>query len=165
MTNFLNDKRFLRQIDRLRIKEQYVRLTILSWSEESISEIQGKVLSGSVTLDGSSSLRRTANLTLLTDSHYNDLTTLNNDIAINKKVKMELGILNTVPSYFYQTENDSGVLENHEINYQEKYGNIVWFPLGIYVMFDPNIAHTGEGITLSVTLNDKMCLLNVMWAA
>lgn len=160
MTNFLNDKRFLRQIDRLRIKEQYVRLTILSWSEESISEIQGKVLSGSVTLDGSSSLRRTANLTLLTDSHYNDLTTLNNDIAINKKVKMELGILNTVPSYFYQTENDSGVLENHEINYQEKYGNIVWFPLGIYVMFDPNIAHTGEGITLSVTLKDKMCLLN-----
>ena len=37
---------------------------------------------------------------------------------------------------------------------------MIWFPLGIFVIFDPNISHGTGGFTVSVSLKDKMCLLN-----
>jgi hypothetical protein len=40
------------------------------------------------------------------------------------------------------------------------YGDIVWFPLGIYVIFNPNVSHSASGVTISIQLRDKMCLLN-----
>ena len=165
--DYLNDQIFLDQLDNLKLKEQYVKITILSWQEEPIGEIQGKVISGSLNLNGSSSLRRTANLTLFAEEKENDLSNIDQDLSINKKVKLEIGFTNSVPNYKYEefttdivngTEVISRVAK--EINYQEKYGKIIWFPLGIYVIFDPTIAHSTSGVTISVSLKDKMCLLN-----
>ena len=160
MKKFLKDKNFLNQLNDLKIKEQYIRFTILSWLEEPITEIQGKVLSGSINIDGSSSLRRTANLTMFADKNFNDLTTLNTDIAINKKVEIELGIVNSVPNSIVQTTSDSGIIQDSIINYQDLYSDIVWFPLGLYVIFNPSISYGADGVTISVSLQDKMCLLN-----
>lgn len=165
--DYLNDQIFLDQLDNLKLKEQYVKITILSWQEEPVGEIQGKVISGSLNLNGSSSLRRTANLTLFAEEKENDLSNIDQDLSINKKVKLEIGFTNSVPNYKYEefitdivngTEVISKVAK--EINYQEKYGKIIWFPLGIYVIFDPTIAHSTNGVTISVSLKDKMCLLN-----
>jgi hypothetical protein len=65
--DFLKDQYFLKQLDELRLKEQFVRLTVLSWTEEAVSEIQGKAISGSLTLDGTSSVRRTASFTMFAE--------------------------------------------------------------------------------------------------
>lgn len=153
MIDFLQDKDFLNKIDTLPVKEQFVRITILSWKEEIIQEIQGRVISGNVNISSSSIVRRTANLTLFAPEQKNDLTNIDQLISINKKIKIELGIVNTIPEY-------TDIINNQNINYQDMYGDIVWFPLGIYVIFNPNVSHSASGVTISIQLRDKMCLLN-----
>lgn len=160
--DFLKDQYFLKQLDELRLKEQFVRLTVLSWTEEAVSEIQGKAISGSLTLDGTSSVRRTASFTMFAEQKQNDLSHIDQDLSINRKVKLEIGFRNTVPTYMYDTRDEkTHEITHHYVNYKELYGDIVWFPLGIFVIFDPNISHqVQQGVTISISLKDKMCLLN-----
>ena len=161
MYEFLQDKLFLNQLDNLRVKEQFVRITVLSWKEDPIQEIQGKVISGSLNLDGNSSLRRTANLTVFAEELVNDLTEVDDLLSINRKIKLEIGIKNTVPNYTYDAiQNVKDQTFHYTIDYKKEYGNIIWFPLGIFVIFDPNITHSITGVNISLTLKDKMCLLN-----
>ena len=160
--DFLKDQYFLKQLDELRLKEQFVRLTVLSWTEEAVSEIQGKAISGSLTLDGTSSVRRTASFTMFAEQKENDLSHIDQDLSINRKVKLEIGFRNTVPTYMYDTRDEkTNEVTHHYVNYKELYGDIVWFPLGIFVIFDPSISHqVQQGVTISISLKDKMCLLN-----
>ena len=160
--DFLKDQYFLKQLDELRLKEQFVRLTVLSWTEEAVSEIQGKAISGSLTLDGTSSVRRTASFTMFAEQKENDLSHIDQDLSINRKVRLEIGFRNTVPTYMYDTRNEkTNEVTHHYVNYKELYGDIVWFPLGIFVIFDPSISHqVQQGVTISISLKDKMCLLN-----
>ena len=161
MYEFLQDKLFLNQLDNLRVKEQFVRITVLSWKEDPIQEIQGKVISGSLNLDGNSSLRRTANLTVFAEELVNDLTEVDDLLSINRKIKLEMGIKNTVPNYTYDAvQGVKDQIFHYTIDYKKEYGNIIWFPLGIFVIFDPNITHSTTGVNISLTLKDKMCLLN-----
>jgi hypothetical protein len=37
---------------------------------------------------------------------------------------------------------------------------ILWFPQGIFVIMAPNITHDSNGINISLSLHDKMALLN-----
>lgn len=150
---FLSDTHFLSQLDKISVKEEYVRITVLDWRENPIQEIQGIVINGSVNLDGNSSMRRTASLTVFAEQQKNDLQNINSLFAINKKCKIEKGIKNTVPPYYNEPTNEF-------VDYQEAYGDIVWFPLGIYVMFNPAISHQMTGVNISMQLKDKMCLLN-----
>ncbi len=161
MDDFLKDQLFLDQLDSLRLKEQFVRITVLSWNEEPIGEIQGKVLSGTLNLNGSSSLRRTANLSIFAEEKENDLTRVDTDLSINRKIKLEIGFTNSVPDYIMKVvDNQTGQIYDEKINFREKYGDVIWFPLGIYVIFDPNISHGTNGVSISLSLKDKMCLLN-----
>jgi hypothetical protein len=64
----LLDRDFLKKLDEYRNKEIYVKLISLNWDENPIAEIQGNVQSGSINIDGSSSVRRTCNLTLVTNT-------------------------------------------------------------------------------------------------
>lgn len=141
ISNFLNDSAFLKEIDKMRIKEQYVKITVLNFQEQPIQEIQGKILSGNLNLDGRSSIRRTCNLTMIADAISNNLTSIDKTvISINKKIRLEVGFLNT--TYRYR-END-----------------ILWFPLGIYVIANSSLSNGTGGTTISLQLKDKMCLLN-----
>lgn len=160
--DFLKDQYFLKQLDELRLKEQFVRLTVLSWTEEAVSEIQRKAISGSLTLDGTSSVRRTASFTMFAEQKENDLSHIDQDLSINRKVRLEIGFRNTVPTYMYDTRDEkTNEVTHHYVNYKELYGDIVWFPLGIFVIFDPSISHqVQQGVTISISLKDKMCLLN-----
>lgn len=137
---YLKDSAFLQVIDKLQNKEQYVRITLLDFVEKPIRTIQGQVISGNVNLDGASSIRRTCNLTMVAQEYENDLTNVNNLISINKKVDLEIGIQNTT-EYYSQFP-------------------IIWFPLGIYVIINPSISSGTSGVTISLQLKDKMCLLN-----
>ena len=158
--NFLHDRRFLQQMDSLRVKQQFVKITVLNWKEEPLEQIQGIAISGSVNLDGSSSMRRTATLSIFAQEKENDLSNVDHLFSINKKCILEVGIVNNVPNYTYTVKNDDDSISHTIINYQQLYGDIIWFPLGIYVMFNPSIAHSMQGVTISMQLKDKMCLLN-----
>jgi len=161
MDDFLKDRVFLDAFDNLPVKNQFVKLTVLSWNEEPLSEIQGKVVSGNLNLNGSSSLRRTANLTIFAEEKENDLSQIDTDLSINRKIKLEIGFENTVPPYIYLAYNEqSQRLVENQIDYRDLYGDMIWFPLGIYVIFDPNISHSTNGVSITLTLKDKMCLLN-----
>lgn len=138
---YLKDKKFLKELDNENIKTLIARITILTWNEKPIADFTGKVLpGGTLNLDGNSSMRRTCNISLSLDEDEIIITNVENLISINKKVKLEMGIYNTLEKY-----------QEHEI---------IWFPLGIYVIIQPNINRSNNGITVSLQLKDKMCLLN-----
>lgn len=137
---YLKDKNFLQIIDKMLNKEQFVQITLLDFQEKPIQSIQGQVISGNVNLDGNSNIRRTCNLTMVAQEFENDLTNINNLISINKKLRLEIGFLNTT---------------DHYTSY-----NIIWFPLGIYVIITSAISSGISGITITLQLKDKMCLLN-----
>ena len=66
---------------------------------------------------------------------------IRNLLSINKKIEVLIGFVNTTDEY---TEYD-----------------IIWFPQGIFVITAPNINYNGtDGIGVSLTLHDKMALLN-----
>lgn len=139
--NYLNDSAFLKQIDEMRIKEQYVKITVLDFQERPIQAIEGKIISGNINLDGKSAIRRTCNLTMIADAVSNNLTSIDNTvISMNKKIRLEIGFL------------------NQTLKYREH--NIIWFPLGIYVIINSSLSNGTGGTTISLQLKDKMCLLN-----
>lgn len=137
---YLSDADFLKDFDQVQLKEQFVKITILTFDETPVKDIQGQVSTGSVSIDGNSSVRRTANLTFLAADEENDLTDINNLLSLNKKVKMEIGFTNTTGQYTQYP--------------------ILWFPLGIYVIINASLSNSSSGITISLQLKDKMCLLN-----
>ena len=69
----LKRRNFLKTIDNFVNQKQYVRLTLLNWNEEPLKEIQGVIASGSLSKDGSSSIRRTCSLTASISSGEYDL--------------------------------------------------------------------------------------------
>ena len=138
---YLRDKNFLKIIDRISLKEEFAKITILNWQERPIEDIQGKVSSGTLNINGNSSLRRTCNLTILIDENNSNITSVKNSLSINKKIKLDIGIKNNTSQY---SEYD-----------------IIWFPLGTYIISSVSITNTNSQITsASLQLKDKMCLLN-----
>ena len=138
---YLKDFAFLKEFDKTKSKQQFVKITVLDFNKETpIQQIQGRVTGGNVSLDGSSSMRRTANISFIADEYENDLTTTKSLLSINKKVELLVGFKNTTNQY--------------------KDFDILWFPQGIYLIMSPSISNSSSGISISLTLHDKMALLN-----
>ena len=49
--DYLSDENFLKELDVARLKDQYVRITVLNWKDEPIKDIQGIVTGGNLNLD------------------------------------------------------------------------------------------------------------------
>lgn len=142
---YLKDNVFLKEIDNMKVKEQFTKITVLDFQENPIQDIQGKVTSGNINIDGNSSMRRTCNLSMIADDESAEkLNSPSNLISLNKKIKIFQGITNTVKDQFPQYSNF----------------DIIWFPLGLYVIVGCTISHGVDGVNLSLQLKDKMCLLN-----
>ena len=137
---YLRDTAFLKEFDKIKLKQQFVKLIVLTFDQKPIQQIQGKATGGSLSLDGSSSMRRTGNISLVADPYQSDLTDTKHLLSINKKIDLLVGFTNTTDEY------------------QEF--PILWFPQGIYVIVAPNITYNSSGINISLTLHDKMALLN-----
>jgi hypothetical protein len=65
MKTYLLDKNFLKQLDAENQREVYAKIVSLNIHEEPIESIEGRVTGGSISIDGSSSVRRSCNLTLV----------------------------------------------------------------------------------------------------
>ncbi len=139
--DYLKDSAFLEEIDKSHLKEQYAKITFLDWKENPIQEIQTLVTNGTINIDGSSSVRRTCNLTVYIPSkEYSNITNINNLFSINKKMYLEIGYKNTTNKYS---------------NY-----DIIWFPQGLFVINGCSISHQQGGVSVNLSMKDKMCLLN-----
>ena len=87
MKNYLMNKQFLKEIDNMSEKEQFVKITVLDINEKPIEEIQGFVTSGgTLNINGDSTVRRSCTINIIaTDKNRNVMQT-NNLLSINKKV-------------------------------------------------------------------------------
>lgn len=141
-TNGLKQKtNFLQEIDNFVNQKQYVKITLLNWNEEPIKEIQGELSGGSISKDGSSSVRRTCSLTAIVDRGEYNIEDSKMDFAINKKIYIECGI------------------KNYSKHYKDY--PILWFPQGVFFISNFSItSNVSSNISISLTLKDKMCGLN-----
>ena len=138
---YLTNTKFLKNIDISTIKEQYVKINVLSFSTEKVlSEITGNITGGSITIDGNSAMRRTANISLITNNKKFNNTDIKQLLTINKKIELQIGFKNTTNQY--------------------KDYPILWFPQGVFVIISINISRNTQGTSISLTLHDKMALLN-----
>ena len=137
---YLSDKEFLKVIDELPVTKIYSRIFLLNWKEQPLQEIQGRIIDGNITIDGNSAVRRTCNLTTYVEDTSYSYDTINSLFSLNKKVMIEVGVENLTKQY---TEYP-----------------IIWFPQGYYVIMGISLNHSLTGTNISLTLKDKMVLLN-----
>lgn len=133
--NPLLDQEFLKELYMHRSREIFSKIIALTLDEDPVEEIQGQVTGGSISLDGTSSVRRTCNLTMVAK---------NLDInqfywGLKNKFKLYIGLANTI---------------------NKEYDDIIWFPMGIYLISSFNTSQSTNNYTISITGKDKMCLLN-----
>lgn len=133
--SYLLDKEFLRELDLSKDQEKFARIISLSFEENPIEEIQGKVTGGSVNVDGSSAVRRSCNLTMVaSDVNINDIYW-----GLNTKFKVEIGIKN---------------------NINPDYPDIIWFPQGVFIITSFSTSLNANSYTINISGRDKMVLLN-----
>lgn len=132
----------LAALERQHLRMQYARITLLDFeTEDQIKVIEGDITSGNLSVNGSSRVRRTISLTMLATIDNSNLEDINNEISVNKKIRVEVGYKNYLKDY-------------------QEYGEILWFPCGVYVLSAASIKRATNGWTISITGKDKMCLLD-----
>ena len=131
----LKDTEFLKLLDENRSKTIYAKIISLTMEEFPQEEITGKVISGSINVDGKSALRRTCSLSLIANK-----VNLNSFYwGLYSKFKLFIGVKNEI-------NND--------------YPGIIWFPQGIFIITNFSSSQSVNSYTISITGKDKMCLLN-----
>lgn len=135
MKNYLLDKEFLKELDQYNHKEVYAKITSLSFDELPIEQIEGRITGGSLNIDGSSVVRRTCNLTLVANEvNINDFYW-----GLTNKFKLEIGLKNFI---------------------NPQYADIIWFNKGIFCITSFNTSYTTNNYQISISGQDKMCMLN-----
>lgn len=135
----LSDKEFLAQLDSYPQKILYAKVIALNWNESPIREIQGKIISGSINIDGASAVRRTCSLNLTTDPLATGMDMESLDWALKTKIRVEIGLQNFI---------------------NKEYPDIIWFPQGTFVMTSYSQSINAQGFNIQLQAKDKMCLLN-----
>ena len=134
------DRDFLKELDNVINKFYWVKIDVLDDNELPMKSIEGRVQPGStINIDGSSSVRRTCNISFVADEDENDLTNIDNLFSIKRKIRIYEGIKNSI---------------------NKNYDDIIWFKLGIFVIVQPSISHSASGCIINLSCKDKMCLLN-----
>lgn len=141
MFEYLSDMNFLMALDKLHLRTQYAKIILLTFDEKPIREIQGNITAGNLSVNGSSAVRRTVNLTMSASFENANIEDIDNEISINKKVKVLVGYKNPLKSYAH-------------------YGEIIWFPCGLFVLSTASVSRSTSGWSISITGKDKMCLLD-----
>ncbi len=141
MYEYMNDIEFLQQLDKLNLRTHYAKLVLLSFDEKPIKEIQGIITTGSMSVNGSSAVRRTISLSMFASVANAKIDEVDNEISINKKIKIFIGLSNPLREY-------------------QKYGKVVWFPLGLYIISSAVVNRSTSGWNISISGKDKMCLLD-----
>lgn len=142
MYDYLQDTEFLYKLDNMKIKTQYIKLIVLDFTTENpIQEIQGIALSGSITVNSTAAIRRTLTLVILADEASSNIENVENLIGLNSKIKILVGLKNPFRNYAH-------------------YGDIIWFPQGVFVVNSAQFTRSNTGCNISIQGRDKMVLLD-----
>jgi len=139
---YSNDTNFLSKIDTLRVREQWVKITLLEYSSEvPLESIEGKITSGTLTKNGDSAVRRTCNLSCAVDAFKYDPESIKSNYSISKKIYLELGITNETDEYPGE--------------------KIIWFPQGVFFITSFAISASATGAaSINLQFKDKMAQLD-----
>ena len=130
----LLDEEFLATLSEQKERVIYARIASLDINENPIEQIEGKVTSGSINIDGTSAIRRTCSLTLISDEiDINDYYW-----GIKTKFKLEIGLENNLTNEYQSVEN--GI-----------YPKIIWFPQGIFLISTFNTSICVNSCTISIS--------------
>ena len=133
--NPLFDKNFLNDLFNFQHKEVYARITLLTAKENPLEQIEGKIIDGTVNIDGTSAVRRTCSLNMTAENiNINEFYW-----GLKNKFKLEVGLKNNINS---------------------NYPDIIWFKQGIFVITQFNTNYTINKWDIKIQGKDKMCLLN-----
>ena len=135
--NPLLDFNFLYELDQEYNKKVYARITSLTVDNYPNECIEGITTAGTITIDGSSSVRRICSLSLTT----NNMNINNIFWGVTSRIKIEIGIENTLKNF-------------------NQYPSIIWFPQGYFILTDFKTSTSLNSTSISLTGKDKMCLLN-----
>ena len=133
--NPLIDYDFLKRLDNEKQRETFAKIIALDWDENPLEEITGRVTGGSANIDGTSAVRRTCSLTLVAE----ELNLHDYYWGLNTKFKLFVGLRNHI---------------------DERYEDIIWFPLGTYVIASFSTSQSTNNYNVNIQGKDKMCLLN-----
>lgn len=143
---YLNDSVFLKQLDEIKHKHIFTKLLLLDKHSRVEEELMGYAKEGSTLgIDGSSAVRRTCSLSLVMDGSTEEKNArIQNLLSLNRKMKLQIGVKNVYQSIFpdYATED------------------FFWFPLGVFFINTVSYSNSEEGLIITLSLSDKMCLLN-----
>lgn len=140
MKRYLYDKEFLLSLDSIKNKETYSRITALSKEGVPQGQLEGMIVNGSINIDGKSAVRRTSSLTFATLSSEDEIVK-NKYWSYGNRYKLEIGLKNSLA--------------------KDKYlDDILWFDQGVYVINSFSTSQTAQGVSVSISGKDKMCLLN-----
>lgn len=140
---YLQDTQFLDKIYHQHNRTTYANITILDWKEEPITEVSSRIISASISENGDSSVRRTANLTVKIYDNNELYENIDSLFSINKKIFLETGLNNGFAHQGYYSDYP-----------------VIWFPKGVYLITSCSLSRTVSDISISLQLQDKMCLLN-----
>ena len=164
--NPLLNKTFIELLDKHNQRELYAKIICLNMDELPVEEISGKVSQGTLSIDGSSAIRRTCSLTIVSErvninEYYWSFTT---------KFKLYLGLKvpDVIRNAYKETavarkdQYTDGMFLNGDLIYPyEAYPDIVWFPQGLFLITDFKLQINANGTdNIYITGKDKMALLN-----
>lgn len=130
------DKNFLNKLVRQHNRSTYARITLLEYdTEKPIEDIEGRIIDGSISIDGNSAVRRTCSLTLTVEK----MDSSGYLWGLHNKFKLEIGINNNIDS---------------------NRPSIIWFSFGIFIFTEYSTNTSTNNFQISVKGQDKMCLLN-----
>ena len=132
--DLIKDKDLLKKIDDSPLRKDSVKILVLNENEEVEEVLEGKTTSGSITVSGSSSVRRVGSISTVFSS-FTDKD-IENYLRYSRRIKILKG---------------QGV-ENSE--------ELVWHNLGVFVLTGVSISHSADGVVVNLSFSDKMCLLN-----
>lgn len=142
MFEYINDNDFMAKVDKAHLRTHYAKIVLLTFDEQPIKEIQGTITSGSISVNGSSAVRRTISLSMVANPANSNIESLKNDISLNKKLYIYVGIKNIFPDEKYKKED------------------ILWFPCGLFLVSSASIARGTTGWNISIQGKDKIALLD-----
>jgi hypothetical protein len=166
MINPLLNQEFLKELDLNNNREVYAKIISLNKNELPVEEITGKVSQGTLSIDGSSAIRRTCSLTLIADrvniNEYQWSFSTKFKLLIGLKVPQDLRNKYNITTVGIVDSISGQVILNGERTYKYKdYPDIIWFPQGIFLITDFKINLNTNGTdNIYITGKDKMALLN-----
>ena len=86
---YLTDTDFLEELVNLTNVVYYVKITLLNWQQEPITEIEEKVISADININGNSAVRRVANISFAAEENDTQIASI---LELNKKFIQKLVI-------------------------------------------------------------------------